>query len=165
MSTSIAIELDRACAAAISATVRLPVSYHDFKKGVKGDGYHPDFQMRLPSRRGVVKGLVQPSLGKDRLPVFSGLEFKNGAKPSKPVITSVQSFEDWFHTNASVNRFVPGSLTFYHQNSTKLWTTTALRFHPLTGKGWNDRMHGRNFLFTMEMHIDIQCVLRCHSPL
>jgi fibro-slime domain-containing protein len=137
----------------------LDVTYRDFTEA------HPDFEMSY-SGDGVRMTLVQPNLGADGKPEFrSNLGCRkdqnaaNGCNPSTvPVITSKDTFDQWYRTLAGTNMEVKGTLTL-DEPTPDHYVYDSSAFFPLEGQGMgpspmNDRNPERkNYLFTTEIHV------------
>lgn len=138
----------------------LPVLFRDFSQA------HPDFEMAFQGDEPRLN-LVQPELGADGKPVFLDSvgcprdnqrhrECNTGFNPTQPVITSAESFGQWYRTLDGINfefereielsETAPGS---------GVYTFGSNAFFPLTlteGFGETPPGRGRNFLFTTEIH-------------
>lgn len=141
----------------------LSATYRDF------DHNHPDFEMEF--RGDVVRRtLVEPILGGNSKPVFRdsiGCPIKKGTpldcdtdwNVTIPVITSADTFAQWYVTTPGVNieftKSIPltespvGSGEFVYE------TTEFFPLGPDEGFGVTPPNHhlGRNFLFTTEIHV------------
>jgi fibro-slime domain-containing protein len=138
----------------------LEVTYRDFTEA------HPDFEMSY-SGDGVRMTLVQPNLGADGKPEFrSNLgcrkdqNARTGCTPSTmPVITSKETFDQWYRTTAGTNMEVQKTLTL-EEPTPDHYVYDSTAFFPLgptEGFGpspMNDRNGERkNYLFTSEIHV------------
>jgi len=143
----------------------LDVLYHDFSES------HPDFEMKF-SGDVVRRGLIETTLGADQKPVFkdrighpalatSPTAINTDWQPTEPVITSADSFKQWYNTS-DVNRAIPKQLALSELTpGTGLFGYDSTAFFPLspsegfgiTPKG-NDQ--GMNFLFTTEIHVQFK---------
>jgi fibro-slime domain-containing protein len=127
---------DGECAAILATLRDMPLS-------------HPDFQTF--SNDVATPGLVQPTLGVDDKPVFSG----NIGDP--PQMTNSSNFSQWYNDVPSVNQQFTLELPLTADgNGTLVFDDQT--FFPLDGMGWGDEglVDGQgtphNFLFTTEIH-------------
>ncbi len=128
--------------ATIQATIR------DFKQD------HPDFQDF--SADVATPGLVQPTLGPDQKPVFSG----NVGDP--PQMTTAENFNQWYNDVAGVNQSFMIELTLAPEGQDGVLVFDDQTFFPIDGMGFGDEgltdaqgnLH--NFLFTTEIHIEFE---------
>jgi fibro-slime domain-containing protein len=144
----------------------LEVTYRDFSEA------HPDFEMDF--RGDVVRrGLIDPVLGVGKKPVFknsigcpalmtSPVECDTTWSVSVPVITSADSFANWYQTADGVNYEIAGQLTLTETfaGSAEYVYETA-QFFPLAatdGFGLTPAGHHmqKNFLFTTEIHVNFE---------
>ena len=142
----------------------LDVVYRDFSEA------HPDFEM--PFRGDVVRrGLIESTLGTDRKPVFKDRVGRPPLKgsptaidpdwqPPDPVITSADSFKQWYNTSDINREFAKklpladtGSGIFAYESSAffPLSPTEGFGITPKAGNG-----QGMNFLFTTEVHVQFR---------
>lgn len=130
----------------------------DFKGRLEPGG-HPDFETFWGNSE--TKGLVGPTLGADRKPVYtSQCERSVGvgaaACPFGAQTTSQARFEEWFRKADGVS--LPFLLYFsFDKSPSGLLTFDSQTFFPLDGAGFgnsgNDEMlRRRNFHFTTELH-------------
>jgi fibro-slime domain-containing protein len=141
---------------------KLEVTYRDFSQ------MHPDFEMAF--RGDVVRRkLIGPALGPDKKPVFlsrvgcpaklaSPLACDNWMT-TEPVITSAESFGQWYRTTAGVNiefakqidlvETPPGSGQYAYESA------AFFPLGPTEGFGITPPGNhlGQNFLFTTEIHV------------
>lgn len=110
---------------------------------------HPDFQTF--SNDVATPGLVQPMLGGDAKPVFSG----NVGNP--PQMTTEANFSQWYNDVPSINQQFMIELPLTPDgNGTLVFDDQT--FFPIDGMGWGDEglVDGQgaphNFLFTTEIH-------------
>ena len=91
------------------------------------------------------KGLVEPTLGADRKPVFAH------SGPSSTV-TDPAEFDNWYRTVDGVNKAYKLELWFGPNAGVSSFQSTD--FFPLDGMGWNDMdpEFQHNFYFTTEIH-------------
>ena len=132
--------LDLACASTPGA---VPVTLRDFTIIKSNPGYNPDFEN---ASSGVVRGLVQSTLGNDGKPILAS---GGGAG----AITSTATFNQWFRNTPGVNYSVahnlpltetaPGSGIYQYQSSA---------YFPLDGQKWGNEGYSHNFGFTQELH-------------
>lgn len=146
----------------------LPILFRDFSQA------HPDFEMAFQGDEPRLH-LVQPDLGADGKPVFLDSvgcprdnqrqrECNTGFNPTQAVITSADSFSQWYRTVDGINfefereielaETAPGS---------GVYTYASNAFFPLTateGFGATPQGQDRNFLFTTEIHTRFTYVAR-----
>ncbi|PRQ04576.1 fibro-slime domain-containing protein [Enhygromyxa salina] len=121
----------------IVATIR------DFRVG------HPDFQAF--SGDVATPGLVEPMLGADQKPVFSGLVV------DPPQMTSADNFAQWYADVDGVNQSFSISLPLMPEGE-DLQVFDDQTFFPIDAMGWGDEGLtdgmgvAHNFLFTTEIH-------------
>jgi fibro-slime domain-containing protein len=139
------------------------VTFRDFSEA------HPDFEMAF--RGDVVRRtLVEPTLGANSKPVFRdsvGCPFKKDTpldcdtdwNVTMPVITSAETFAQWYVTTPGVNQEFnkqlalvespPGSGEYVYE------TADFFPLEPTEGFGVTPANHhlGKNFLFTTEIHV------------
>ena len=140
----------------------LDVTYRDFSES------HPDFEMKFQGDV-VRRGLIETTLGPDRKPVFkdsigypavegSPTAIKTDWRPTVPVITSADSFKQWYNTSDVNQAFpkklplsetTPGSGTFGFDSSS-FFPLAPTEGFGITPKGNGP---GQNFLFTTEVHV------------
>ncbi|PRQ02387.1 hypothetical protein ENSA5_23140 [Enhygromyxa salina] len=110
---------------------------------------HPDFQAF--SADVATPGLVEPELGPDQKPVFSGLVV------DPPQMTSADNFNQWYNDVDGVNQLFTVELPLTPEGE-ELRVFDDQTFFPIDGMGWGDEglTDGRgaphNFLFTTEIH-------------
>lgn len=109
----------------------------DFKRGDLPGG-HPDFEMILADGE---KGILEPALGEDGLPVLAG--------PAE-TIASPQSFEQWYADVEGVNEVFDVRIDLETQGDTNVFGSQA--FFPLDGRGWGSEGLAHNYAFTTELH-------------
>lgn len=141
----------------------LPVVYRDFSQA------HPDFEMAF---RGDVirRQLIEPTLGADGKPVFKssvGCPAKKDTPTScenwsvqQPVITSVDSFNQWYRDTPGVNIAFEKTLELVDSGG-GLYKFNSTEFFPLgndQGFGITPAGAGHNFLFTTEVHVTFEYV-------
>lgn len=110
---------------------------------------HPDFQTF--SNDVATPGLVQPMLGGDDKPVFSG------SIGDPPQMTTAANFAQWYNDVPSVNQQFSIELPLAPDgNGTLVFDDQT--FFPIDGMGWGDEGlvdgmgNPHNFLFTTEIH-------------
>jgi fibro-slime domain-containing protein len=127
----------------------------DFKGADMGG--HSDFE-RFAGERPTV-GLVQPSLGADRKPVYAGTcesPGRTGACPYGQQMSGKPAFDQWYRFADGVNK--PYLVYFQFDTAPSGVATFSSRaFFPLDNAGWGnsgtDTMSmQRNFGFTTELH-------------
>lgn len=115
------------CGTVILAVIR------DFKAD------HPDFEKSVASE----DGLVKPTLGADRKPVFA-----HDAATS--TISGPASFDQWYRNVPNVNLPFVLEVFFAPKNGTTSFQSNA--FFPLDGQGFGNENNNHNFHFTTEIH-------------
>lgn len=139
----------------------LDVTYRDFSEA------HPDFEM--PFSGDVVRlTLVQPNLGADGKPEFRssiGCHWDqqnktrcNNNTVTQPVITSKETFDQWFRTVQGVNMQFDKTMELAEPapNNYVFDSTNFFPLEPTEGLGvtpTNNNPGNRNFLFTTEIHV------------
>jgi fibro-slime domain-containing protein len=133
--------------------IQLTGVIRDFKQS------HPDMEYS-PKSFGVRTGLVLPTLGADGKPVLNtNANYHNG------MISSVESFNQWFRDVPSVNLSVTHAITLDNGRDTpggvyrfareKQLSGSLKYFFPMDGLGWNDFQNvstgKHNFYFTYEI--------------
>jgi fibro-slime domain-containing protein len=116
---------------ALEATIR------DFQES------HPDFEVYKGN--GASVGLVLAMLGDDRTPQY------DPAYDGKQMITSVDTFADWYHDVDGVNMAVPVELALV-EDPAGLFVFDSTAFFPLDGEGFGNEDNDHNFHFTTELH-------------
>ena len=97
-----------------------------------------------PGYPGDDRGLVSPTLGPDRKPVYA---------PTGPTasVTDPAQFPNWYRTVEGLNKAYKLEIWFAPNNGVSSFQSTS--FFPLDGKGWKDEANdGHNFFFTTEIH-------------
>ena len=142
----------------------LPVIYRDFSQT------HPDFEMEF-SGDVVRRQLIEPTLGADGKPVFKsnvGCPAKKDTPTScdnwsvtKPVITSADSFNQWYRDTPNVNIAFEKTLELVDSGG-GLYKFNSTQFFPLDNQqgsfGITPPNSGHNFLFTTEVHVTFEYV-------
>lgn len=138
----------------------LPVVFRDFSQA------HPDFEMAFSGDEPRLH-LVQPQLGMDGKPVFlDGVgcprdnqrqrECNTGFNPTQAVITSAESFAQWYRTLDGTNFAFEREIELTETApGSGVYTFASNAFFPLTlteGFGETPPGQGKNFLFTTEVH-------------
>lgn len=144
----------------------LPVLYRDFSEG------HPDFEMPFQGDEPRLQ-LVQPDLGADGKPVFLDSvgcprdnerhrECNTGFNPTQPVITSAETFGQWYRTLQGTNFEFEREIALTETApGSGVYTFGSNAFFPLSpaeGFGETPPGQGRNFLFTTEIHTQFSYV-------
>lgn len=106
---------------------------------------HPDFEQLMYSSR---DGLVETMLGADRRPVYSGNNMAGGIT----VITSQETFDQWYRDVDGVNQRFVESLTFTREGELLVYDNSS--FFPLNDRGFGNENNWANFHFTTEFHGD-----------
>jgi fibro-slime domain-containing protein len=146
----------------------IPVVYRDFNES------HPDFEM-IFSGDVVRRQLISPTLGADGKPVFassigcpalrsSPTACDNWMVENRPVITSAQTFDQWYRNVDGVNVAMEGMLSLVETPpGSGLYIFNSTDFFPIR----NDQGYGvtpaghymnKNFLFTTEIHLNFEYV-------
>lgn len=115
------------CGTVILAVIR------DFKSD------HPDFEKTI----GAEEGLVEPTLGADRKPVFAHTGATN-------TVSGPESFDQWYRNVDGVNLPFVLQVFFAPSNGTTSFQSKA--FFPLDGAGFGNEGNNHNFHFTTEIH-------------
>ncbi len=141
----------------------LDVTYRDFSE------MHPDFEMMYAGDV-VRRGLIEPTLGPDRKPVFkdrighpalmgSPTAINTDWQPKEPVIASADSFKQWY-TTSEINREFTKKLPLSEtEPGSGIFGYDSTMFFPLSpdeGFGITPKNKGgvnQNFLFTTEVHV------------
>jgi fibro-slime domain-containing protein len=144
----------------------IPVVFRDFNDS------HPDFEMEF-SGDVVRRQLVAPRLGADNKPVFAsslGCPAQQGTpmacadwEVERPVITSAQTFDQWYRNVDGVNVPFEDTLELVQNPNTGLYTFNSNDFFPIEstqGFGVTPPNQNRNFLFTTEIHLSFEYVAR-----
>ena len=118
----------------------------------------------------VRRQLIEPTLGADGKPVFKssiGCPFKKGTPTdcdnwsvSKPVITSADSFNQWYRDTPGVNIAFEKTLELVDSGG-GLYKYNSTSFFPLgndQGFGITPPGQSHNFLFTTEVHVTFEYV-------
>lgn len=139
----------------------LPALFRDFNQS------HPDFEMPFSGDEPRLH-LVEPRLGADGKPVFLDgvgcprdnqrhLECNTGFMPMQPVITSGESFDQWYRTVDGTNVAFEREIKLAEQvPGSGLYSYASNAFFPLSaseGFGETPPGQGQNFLFTTEVHL------------
>lgn len=89
------------------------------------------------------RGMVLPTLGPDRKPVFA-------PTGPTPTVKNPEQFANWYRTVEGVNQAFKLELWFGPNNGVSSFQSTE--FFPLDGKGLGEEMNGHNYHFTTEIH-------------
>jgi len=141
---------------ALPETLLVPVTFRDFNAlPLNGAVRHPDFN--IFGGAGTL-GLVEPMLGADGKPVYTGLCEVPGVTaecPSGQQTTTADNFDQWYNDAAGVNITYVQQLTLDNVgNGTYFFPDPS--FFPLDGLGWvetgdENSSAGHNFSFTSEV--------------
>lgn len=104
---------------------------------------HPDFETYGGDTASV--GLVMNELGVDGKPVL------DPAYAGPQMITSVESFADWYADTAGVNMAFPIDLGLM-EDQTGMFVYDNAAFFPLDGMGFGNEGNIHNYHFTTEVH-------------
>jgi len=115
------------CGTTIRAVIR------DFKSD------HPDFEKAIAAEQ----GLVKPTLGADRKPVFA----HDGATTT---VSGPASFDQWYRNVKDVN--LPFVLELFFAPAAGTTSFQSSAFFPLDGQGFGNETNDHNFHFTTEIH-------------
>lgn len=132
-------------------------SHPDFEWGIKHEGWTGDI---------VRAGLVAPTLGPDQKPVFLSNSGCGSSKPPacdwpgpRSVITSKETFDQWYRTVPGTNYELPKTLELVETRAgSGKYVFDSSAFFPLgTDEGFGvtpaGNSLGKNFLFTTEIHL------------
>ncbi len=115
---------------------------------------HPDFETFVGIDTS--EGLVQPTLGADSKPVYTGLCELAGDTIDCPYgqqTTSQAAFEQWYRYEATVN--LPHLLELsFEPGPDGLLSFDSSEFFPLDGVGFGQQGEEHNFQFTTELHAE-----------
>lgn len=115
---------------------------------------HPDFDNR-PHSTGILLGLLEETLDKDKKPVFN-----DNIDPRKLYIESKETFAQWFRTIEGVNKEVRKTITFESINDSSEYEFIDEWFLPINGEGFGDffdENDPRNYNFTVEATFYLLC--------
>lgn len=119
-----------------SGCAALPVTIRDFRIT------HPDFETFESDA--VITGLVEPTLGADRTPVY--------AHAGPTVCTSgPAAFADWYHDVPGVNLTLPRTLELI-ETAPGVYVYDSAAFFPIDGDGFGAEGLSHNYSFTTEIH-------------
>jgi fibro-slime domain-containing protein len=104
---------------------------------------HPDFETYSGS--GAAKGLLKQQLGVDQTPDL------DPAYAGPPMITSAETFAQWYHDVAGVNMPFPLELVL-EPDDNDLFVYDSSAFFPIDGQGFGNEGNDHNFHFTTEVH-------------
>lgn len=104
---------------------------------------HPDFEDYKGN--GASVGLVLPMLGADQTPQL------DPAYDGKQMITSAESFAQWYHDVDGVNIAVPIELPLV-EDPPGVFVFDSTAFFPLDDQGFGNEDNAHNFHFTTELH-------------
>lgn len=116
------------------AAISIAGTVHDLRSS------HPDFEKFL----GEDPGIVQPTLGPDRLPIYAGT-------PTTPTTTGAQSFFAWFHDVPGVSASAQLSLPMQRLPGLG-YVFDSASFFPIDGQLFGNEGFAHNFHFTCELH-------------
>ena len=104
---------------------------------------HPDFEKGIS---GVVKGLVQNTLGPDKNPIFAGA---NGAG----AISSASSFSQWYADVPGINTSTSLPLTLTETSpASGIYSFVSNSFFPIDGQLFGNQGRSHNYHFALELH-------------
>lgn len=110
----------------------------DFKRGDLPGG-HPDFETIQSDGE---KGLVEPALGADGLPILTAIAHAS--------VTSPQSFAEWYTDVEGVNQVFDVRIDLAALDGASVFGSA--RFFPLDERGFGSEGLNHNFGFTTELH-------------
>jgi fibro-slime domain-containing protein len=110
----------------------------DFKRGDEAGG-HPDFETIESDGE---KGLLEPALGEDGLPVLTAGPHLTVASP--------ESFDEWYRDVEGVNRSYDVRIDLDQVDGVSVFGSEE--FFPLDERGWGSEGMDRNYGFTTELH-------------
>jgi len=121
---------------------------YDFSNADSGSAYaHPDFNSYIC---GVHKGMVETTLGADKVPVLSTYALD--------CVTSIESFSEWFRDVPGVNYVFPYSLTLTWDESSLAYKFNSYSFFPIDNRGYGNEGHPHNFGFCYALHTQFSYV-------
>lgn len=105
---------------------------------------HSDFQRAID---GHVTGMVQPTLGADGKPVYSGL-------CTASVYNCGQNFNQWYNDTPGVNQTLSHTITLDNSITAdpNVYTFSNSSFFPIDGLGWGNEGLAHNYHFTYEVN-------------
>jgi fibro-slime domain-containing protein len=102
---------------------------------------HPNFELTPPTAAGgLCKGMVMPTLGPDRKPVYNPAVSKTASNT-----TNATDFDAWYHDNTPYTKMVLDTITLvrqangtflYNHGGTQPGSTNPPPFFPLDNRGW-----------------------------
>ncbi|MCA9705069.1 MAG: fibro-slime domain-containing protein [Myxococcales bacterium] len=104
---------------------------------------HPDFEVYTGNDASV--GLVMSTLGADQTPDY------NPAYGGPPMITSADTFAQWYHDVPGTNMSFPIELVLIDEGNGE-YSYDSNAFFPIDGMGFGDEGNPHNFHFTTEVH-------------
>ena len=113
----------------------VPVLIRDFRSA------HPDFEYRM----GEDYDIVTDTLGTDGRPVYK-------PKTKSPTTNGKASFDQWYRDVPGVNIAITKNLELTEVQP-GLWEYHSDRFFPINNEGFGNSFNGRNYHFTLEMHL------------
>ena len=120
---------------AVECGVQLKATIRDFKVG------HPDFETYCC---GLVPGLVQPTLGVDKKPVF--------AQPGNPqMLTDAPTFNQWYNNVPDINQSTQITLDL-QEIMPGVYSYQNNDFFPIDNMLFGNQGNDHNFHFTTEIH-------------
>jgi fibro-slime domain-containing protein len=125
----------------------------DFRGANEPNG-HPDFETF--SGEGATPKMVEPALGTDSKPVYTGVCETGGktmACPYGQQTTSKANFDQWYRATDTVNMPYELRLSF-EPDGNGLFTFDSNAFFPLDGTGFGNADNPHNFHFTTEVHTE-----------
>jgi fibro-slime domain-containing protein len=123
----------------------------DFR-GKNEPGGHPDFEAY--DGKQATKGLVKPTLGADRKPVFASIR----GDSNQDQLTSEAAFNQWYRNTEGVNQTFEFELPLV-AGADGISTYSNSFFFPIDGRGFGLSGHDtnnvdHNFHFTSEFHLE-----------
>jgi fibro-slime domain-containing protein len=122
----------------------VPIIYRDMipsTAAIQTPPPHPNFELAPGTAAGgLCKGMVMPTLGTDRKPVYNPAVSKTASNT-----TSAADFDAWYHDNTPYTKMVLDTLTLvrqtngtflYNHGGTSPTSTNPPPFFPLDNRGW-----------------------------
>jgi fibro-slime domain-containing protein len=135
-------------AAPAGDTLELTGTLRDFQES------HPD--MQYPDKHfGLRTGMVLEDLGEDGLPVWN--PSFNGGDPSRAMVDSVESFNQWFRNVDGVNMSTKHTIQLADPDGDGVYRFEASKhngqsFFPLDGLMYGNEGNSHNYHFTYQIH-------------